>query len=74
MMKFLNYYKFNIINSMNNIKTKKKWLKEINILDWEGDFKNAKKIINSGIKKKGWKINKTEAKEILKSCGIDVPY
>lgn len=52
--------------------TKKKWLDEINKLAYEGNFKQASKLINQGLKR-GYKLTKNNATEILRSCGPVLP-
>lgn len=56
----------------NSIK-KRDWLYQIEDLAYDGRFTEAKKLIATGTKK-GWKITKKEATQILKKCGIDVKY
>ena len=57
---------------MNKYLSKKKiWLNKINELAYEGRFEEASKLIKKGLKK-GYKLTKQNATEILESCGPDL--
>jgi hypothetical protein len=53
--------------------SKQLWLNKICKKAYEGDFKGAQILIDSG-KDKNFALTKQNATDILLSCGIDIPY
>jgi len=54
------------------MESRKKWLDKINLYAYEGEFEKAFTLIQIIGPKKGYKLTKKNATEILASCGPDL--